>query len=1292
MVSTFQASRRKCGVIFAVLTIGITSIAAWHPTAPAHGASPSPLDCANWRYGAADEPTSLPGEYDRNDYRWTSLRDSALANSPHNLCGQMGSAVDLAWGVTEGSPNVDIAILDSGIRWRNADYMSDLADKVHINLGEAQPSCYATHPDGDCNGDGVFNIKDFGALPDLNGNGMVDPEDLILNPAYSNGVDDDGNGYVDDIAGWDFVFGDNNPFDTVDYGHGSGEADDSVANANDSRDVGTCPKCQFTPVRVGDSFIADGQRFAAGVLFALDSGARVIQEALGAITNPSAAQEAIDAAYKRDVVVVASMADEESKHPNLPGALEHTLAVNSVTRLKDGLLQDGATKGYLALNGCTNYGGRTFVSVPSSSCSSEATGIMSGVVGLVESAADHYGVHLSANEVMQIVRATADDIDFSTPNAVDPANDFGTSTGNPLADTVRYPSRPGWDATFGYGRINAYEMVKAVRDHKVPPEAMIDSPGWLSVEGITGSVPVTGHVAAPKAESYDYELQWATGMEAPAYPAADTWHSAGGATGLTAPIDGALGSLNLADIAAALPDGGHGAPVDSSNQNRPDEERFSVRIRVVVHAHGGDSDGLEGEMQKQVFVHDDPDLVSGYPKNIPGASSSSMRFADLNGDGTKELLVATNDGQIHAYEPGGSELAGFPVAGDPSPFWPTWSAAGARAGIATPAGAFVLGAPAVGDVNGDGKAELVDADINGGVYVWSATGARLATMHTNPAYSKDSAETQDEYNRTQPGFLSSPALGDLDGDGTLEIVGAAMDRHVYAWHGDGSPVAGFPVLVVDPNTPTAVDPTSHKVTFDPTTNPREGGDLVATPTLADLDGDGHVDIVIGAQEEYRGDPGIGGAGKDMVSLLSSATSPGTSRVYAISSKGTTAGPAPAGSANPDAGAYLPGWPVAVPMIQTEALPTIGDGVVMPAVVGDLVPSNPGPEVAVASATGPLMVFEADGTPTYGSDSAGAIPPVWAAGLGNPRASQFGAQRNSNDISATLVAFAGPALGDLSGDGSTDLAVPSLGLTRLLDINLDDDQLPNDDQVMAWNGADGTVLSGFPQTISDMSFFVQPSIGDVDGDGKAEVVSGNGVYTLNAFSPDGKSPSGWPKLTGGWSVGTPAIGDWDGDGSMEVAQVRRDGTLLVWHTGSKTDPEWSSFNCNNANTGELTADCGNSAVVPPEPTTTTTTTVVTSTSTSTGATTTSTIPPSTSSATPTAPPTTGQGSVTHGRHRADGQGHRYPGNDSYGRSRHHRYGFLPATGSRTADLAVFGISLLAVGVVIEATRRRRRATE
>ncbi len=1158
----------------------------------------TPLDCTNWRYGPADQPAPgvIPPEQSLDDYKRTSRRDPrpGLFDSPQNLCGQKGSALDLAWGVTKGRDDVLIAVLDSGIRWRRADQMRDLATKAFVNIGEARPPC--AEPTGDCNGDGVFDIADFGAIPDLNGNGLADPEDLILDPAYSNGRDDDGNGYVDDISGWDFVYGDNDPLDTPDYGHGTGEAEDSSAAENGTGTVGTCPKCRFVPVRVGTSFIADGGRFAAGLLFGLDSGADVIQEALGAVTNPRQAQQAIDAAYRRGVVVVASMADEESKHPNLPSSLEHTMAVNSVTTLRP--LLGGDVQGYLALNGCTNYGGRTFVSVESGSCSSEATGMSSGMVGLLESEARtarlarhpdlaryrHEGVQnvLSADEAMQVVRTTADDVDFSTPNAVDPANDFGTPTGG-LIDTVRFPSTPHWDATYGYGRVNTYEMVKAVRDGRIPPEADVTSPRWFDVLPARGAVDVTGRVAAVRARSYDYRVEWAAGVQPPLYPAVDRWHVVAERRGLRHPVEGRLGRIDLASVAAALPDRGTGAPTDPAN-GRPDEERFSVRFRVVVTAHGGAGDGLTGMSQKQVFVHDDPQLVPGYPARVDGVGTSSPAFADLDGRPGDEMVVATDDGLIHAFDRSGRDIRGWPARLAPMPTWPDRSPTARRDRIAPPGGQVGVGAPVVADLDADGRPDVVVTDFEGNVWAFDSNGrarpgfgalpvdGRLRSpVRVDPRFSADLPAVQNPENRLQPAFLGQPAAADLDGDGRLEIVATSLDRHVYAWHADGTPVDGFPVLVVDPATVESVDPTSHSVTFKAGANAKEGGGMVAPPSVADLDGDGRPEIVVGAQEEYEEPVNIGDGASTLALLAAAGSDVGNTRAYAISPDGTRAGNPVADPAQPDAAAYLPGWPAKVGMISLEVLPTLGGGVAVRPVVGDVNAAHLGPEVVVAGAVGPVYVFDAHGRSVFGQVAGRDLPLAWSGGLGGEGNARFGAKRSSNDVVASIADFAGPSIGRLDADATPDVVSPVAGLTRLLDVQGDDHQLPADDQLGAWSGLTGNALEGFPQKVSDMAFFVSPVVADVDGDGRNESIAGNGVYMLEARRADGTAPPGWPKLTGGWLVGSPALGDLDGDGRAELAVVRRDGVLIVWHTAQPAAPgrpagEWPRSGGDGANTG------------------------------------------------------------------------------------------------------------------------------
>ena len=106
--------------------------------------------------------------------------------------------------------------------------------------------------------------------------------------AFSDGTDDDSNGYVDDIVGWDFLDDDNDPFDDVQYGHGSGEARDSSGEADNGGDIGSLPELHGDPAARRRLVHRRLNRFALATIYATDNGVDVVQEALGTLNKVAA--------------------------------------------------------------------------------------------------------------------------------------------------------------------------------------------------------------------------------------------------------------------------------------------------------------------------------------------------------------------------------------------------------------------------------------------------------------------------------------------------------------------------------------------------------------------------------------------------------------------------------------------------------------------------------------------------------------------------------------------------------------------------------------------------------------------------------------------------------------------------------------------------------------------------------------------------------------------------------------------------------------------------------------------
>ncbi|MBX3023889.1 hypothetical protein KF840_03165 [bacterium] len=1160
-----------------------------YPANPAPCASPGDQGCieaTDWASFLFLPPGVLPDDYRGGDvwkYSSQPTGNPQIDTSAQELFGVTGASIDRAWQTTTGRPDVVIAVLDSGIRW--AEPQADLVDKFYLNRGELpvpEGSTNARDP-YDRNGDGVFNLADYRAdgvhaadsrVSDQNGNGVIDPEDLIF--IFSDGVDDDGNGYVDDISGWDFFEDDNDPLDEVRYGHGTGESHDSGSEANNGSGFpGSCPNCLLLEVRVGDSFVTEVNHFAQGVVFAVDSGARVVQEALGTLNRSRFGQQAIDYAYARGTVVIASAADEESNHHNYPATYNHTVQVNSVTKFANvsGIKQ--SPESYLYLNGCTNYGAHIALAVPSSSCSSEATGRSSGVAGLVVSAAlnaiDRGALTpyprddgtlapfpLSAEEVKQILTLTADDINFDARTDVAPPLPQNYSTTLPVpgvGGNERFHSIAGFDQYFGYGRLNADTAVLRVASGQIPPEASLSAPDWFALVDPerTPTLTVRGRVAANRAASFRYVLEAAPGVQ----PAEADFVVQATGDDLTEALDGALGTIDVAALAARLPHGSRGAAFNDDGS--PDPDRFTVTIRVRVV----DDRGNAGEDRRALALHHDPDLLPGFPHFVADGGSAPAT-ADLDGDGNEEIILGDANGAVHAWRADGSELPGWPVHTDPLEIHAE-SSGYATDDIDVPVHSSILGGVSVGDLDRDGTLEVVASDLQGRLYVWQRDGSRRPgfPVRTLPEYSfayrserlgagaedlvPDRTNRHDRDNRLGRALLGGAALGNLDGsaDGSLEIVAGAYDRHLYAWHADGTPVPGWPVLLKDPAKVAAVDPETNEVTLIPGSGAALGTKIIVPPSLGDIDGDGALDVVAAVNEEYVEAPNAVFE-NPLIQLFQAVgvIESGNTRVYALHADGAMHGAnGIARGWNPDA--FMAGWPVKTALLTTELLPTVGTGSNGPPALAD-VDGDGTLEIGTMSAIGPVYLFKHDGVSFFGRHPGGQDRTLESERLGG--ASNATDKPSFGGLGAvTLARFAG-------ADGGYQLLAPTAGFGKLIDNQLPARQFPAENHLSAWaitdaGGApsDRQFLPAFPHQVTDLQFLAGPTVADITGDGRPEAIAGSGVYDVHAVDAAGVEAAGWPKFTNGWMVQAPAVGDLDGDGRLEVVATTREGGLFVWRT-------------------------------------------------------------------------------------------------------------------------------------------------
>jgi subtilisin family serine protease len=218
-----------------------------------------------------------------------------------------------AWDVTQGSSTVVIAVMDTGVDYNHP----DLAGNIWSNPGEVA----------------------------------------------GNTLDDDNNGYVDDIRGWDFVDDDNDPVDV--QGHGTHVSGTIAAVGNNGIGVtGVCWQAKIMPLRTFDAFSggATSARIIAAIGYAVNKGAKVINASFGGPDYSQAEYDALSSANSAGVLFVAAAGNETANNDTTPAYpagynLANIISV-AATDQNDGLTyfsNYGATSVHVAAPGQNIY-------------------------------------------------------------------------------------------------------------------------------------------------------------------------------------------------------------------------------------------------------------------------------------------------------------------------------------------------------------------------------------------------------------------------------------------------------------------------------------------------------------------------------------------------------------------------------------------------------------------------------------------------------------------------------------------------------------------------------------------------------------------------------------------------------------------------------------------------------------------------------------------------------------------------------------------------------------------------
>jgi hypothetical protein len=597
------------------------------------------------------------------------------------------------------------------------------------------------------------------------------------------------------------------------------------------------------------------------------------------------AREAIDYAYNHGVAVIASAADEAAEHHNQPGALPHTIVVNAIEGPASlgGVPVTNTPPSYLQLDGCTNFGTRIDVSVPATSCSSEATGKSSGVVGLIYSAAlnacgaglygecssgsgaklkpasnckrvDGSPCPITADEVRQLM--ASGNIEGTT---IDGSSTLGTnppSTGKAAADQGEGGQADDIDTASSPETACSVGMAPTCTDPNLNSTFATDENG-----GVIGPLPDTFRYPSRKGwdEFFGYgRLDAFKSVQAAAQgwipPEADItspeWFQQLDPGQESFALDGSVNARSKYTCRVELAPGAQ--PNNASTSSSGDFASVPSSYCDGSSVHGKPFSGLLANVStatlEAMFPKGAPTSFTGN-ENGGTAQTSNGRPNTLPYAFTVRVVVTTAPGvpgpamtgqdrrQLFLHRDA-DMLKGFPLEmkgdGDAS--------------------------PVLADLAGEDANQLIVANSDGWIhaYRYSPAGGKPEDLPGWPVHTDQLPLHSGEHAFNGGGLttahydpvIEAPAVGDLSGDGELAVVADDVQGNVYAWNAKGERIFHETSNPDYSGAPLPGDPAWAAQRYG--VRQRTEGGFATSPVLADLEpekGSG-LDIVAAGEDRH----------------------------------------------------------------------------------------------------------------------------------------------------------------------------------------------------------------------------------------------------------------------------------------------------------------------------------------------------------------------------------------------------------------------------------------------------------